>query len=136
MKLFALLALLPALGWAHGEEKPGPHGGHVKMPGAFHVELNVDKDQSLHIFLLDMEFKNPTVKDSQISVSAKEGKKSTAFNCTVMGTNHFHCVPAQKYSTKSELIVKATREKAVGNEVVYNLPLKEFTPKEAPHDGH
>lgn len=25
--------------FAHGEDHPGPHGGRIQMPGAFHTEL-------------------------------------------------------------------------------------------------
>ncbi|WP_413291513.1 hypothetical protein [Bdellovibrio sp. HCB337] len=139
MRFLAALLLVPALSWAHGEDKPGPHGGHIKMPGAFHVELNMDKDQSLHIFLLDMEFKNPTVKDSKIAATARHKKSLIKFNCSVMGSNHFHCIPEKKYPAKGEIVIQATRDNAVGNEVKYPLPLKSF-PKEisedTSHEGH
>lgn len=139
MRLLAALFLFPFLTWAHGEEKPGPHGGHITMPGPFHVELSMDEDQSLHVFLLDIEFKNPTVKDSKISVIARDKNTKVSFNCSVMGDSHYNCVPSKKYSQKGELIVQATREKVVGNKAIYKLPLKEFSKdsnEENPHEGH
>lgn len=132
---------LPALAWAHGEDKPGPHGGHIQMPGAFHTELMLDKDESVHIFLLDMNFKNPTTKDSEISVTAKDKKSEVKFDCSIMGGNHFHCIPQGSIAKKKEIIVKAIREKIVGNEAVYKLPLAPFkataeSPKQESHHEH
>lgn len=137
MMIILVLSLLPAFAIAHGEDKPGPHGGHIRMPGAFHVEVNYDNDQSLHIFLLDMEFKNPTVKDSKIAAKVVDKNKTVNFDCKVMGGNHFHCIPASKYPVKGEIVIQATRENAVGNEARYKLPLKEFAEeKPAGHHHH
>ncbi len=127
MKMISLigLVLLPLFAAAHGDDKPGPNQGYLQMPGAFHTELVLSKDQSVHIYLLDMEFKNPTAKDSSVEVTHKDGGKSIPFKCTVMETNHFHCIPSEKYSMKKgNFIVKAIREKAVGNIATYKLPLK------------
>lgn len=122
--LFLSLLFSFSLALAHGEDKEGPHGGFIRMPGAFHTELMLSEDMSAHVFLLDMEFKNPTVKDSSIEITHVDGKKKTTFKCSVMGSNHFHCIPEKKYSAKGKLLVKATRDKAPGNEVSYELPLK------------
>ena len=126
MKRILLLSLLfPALTFAHGEDKPGPNQGYLQMPGGFHTELVLDQDRSAHIYLLNMEFKNPTAKDSSVELTYKNGKKNIPFKCTVMGGDHFHCVTSEKYSMKKgTLVVKAIREKAVGNEATYKLPLK------------
>lgn len=141
MKLSSLVCFLMIFNitnsvWAHGEDKPGPHGGHVRMPGGFHTELMLDDKQEAHIFLLDLEFKNPTVKDSKIEMKAVHSKKEVPFTCAVMGGNHFHCIPKSKYALKGELRVKATREKAIGNEAVYKLPLIEFKENKGDHSGH
>lgn len=133
--LCALMALLPTLALAHGEDKPGPNKGYLQMPGAFHTELVMAKDLSVHIYLLDMEFKNATVKDSSVDVSYVLGKKTIPYKCAVMGSDHFHCTTSEKYSTKKgELKVKATRENAVGNEAIYKLPLK--LTGESGHEKH
>lgn len=111
---------------AHGEDKPGPHGGHIKMPANFHTEVIADKDGSFHIYLLDLQFQNPTVKDSEIKAYVKSGKKKTNLKCTVMGTNHFHCKGAKPIKTGS-LILKVKREGTwAGMDAKYDLPLKEF----------
>lgn len=118
--------------FAHGEENPGPHGGHIKMPGGFHTELEMDPQQGAHIFLLDMSFENPTVKDSSVQARFKSGKTEIPFTCSVMGANHFHCVPQKKLPARGQLLIKPVREKAVGNEVIYELPLKPFAVTETP----
>lgn len=125
MTFLVALLMMPALSWAHGENKTGPHGGHIRMPGAFHTELVLDQEQNVKIFLLDINFKNPSVKDSKVGVVAKSGKTLVNFKCTEMVEEapHFHCIPEQKFLLKGELIVKAVREKSVGNEAVYKLPL-------------
>lgn len=126
MKQILLLSLLfPTFTFAHGEDKPGPNQGYLQMPGAFHTELVLDKDQSVRIYLLDIEFKNPTVQDSSVELIYQNGKKIIPFKCAIMGSDHFHCLTSEKYSTKKgDFKVKATREKAVGNEAIYKLPLK------------
>lgn len=122
---YLLTALLfgPVLAVAHGGDKPGPHGGNVEMPGAFHTELVLDKDQSAHIYLIDINFQNPTTKDSSVKVFARNKKMEVPFSCSIMD-DHFHCVPSKKYQAKGEIVVQAVREKAVGNEAIYKLPLK------------
>lgn len=131
--LIALTMLLsPFAAFAHGEEKPGPHGGHVRMPGTFHTEMEIDSIQGAHIYLLDINFNNPTIKDS--SVEAKFHPKGkgpvVTYKCGLMGGDHFHCVPQGKIKGSGQLKIKAVREKAVGNEVTYELPLKPFTATE------
>jgi hypothetical protein len=125
------LALTPLLTFAHGEDQPGPNGGHIRMPGPFHTELEIDAVQGAHIFLLDLNFKNPTIQDSSvIAVFESKGKKVN-YKCGIMGGNHFHCVPQGKTTGKGQLKIKAIREKAVGNEVIYDLPLKPFSESSA-----
>lgn len=121
-QILLFLITTPTLAWSHGEDKPGPHGGHIQMPGAFHTELILGEDQSAHIYLLDMNFKNATTKDSKVKVISRLNKTEIPFNCSVM-KDHFHCVPAKKYEKNSEIIIQAVREKAVGNEAIYKLPL-------------
>ena len=124
--LAVLMILFPSIVLAHGEEKPGPHNGHIRMPGAFHTELILGSDQSAHVYLLDMNFKNPTTTNSKIEIYAKNKKNKVAFTCSIMDTDHFHCVPEKKYPMKGDLVVKAVRDNAPGNEISYKLPLSTF----------
>ena len=115
--------------FAHGEDKPGPHGGHIKMPANFHTEVIADQDGSFHVYLLDIQFQNPTIKDSEIKAYTKNGKKRTNLKCSVMGTNHFHCKAAKPIRSGS-LILKAKREGTwAGMDATYDLPLKNFEVK-------
>lgn len=123
--LLALTGILmtPLLSAAHGGDKPGPHGGNVEMPGAFHTEVVMENDQSIKVYLIDMNFQNATSKDSSVAVSFKNKKNPVNFTCSAV-SDYFHCVPSKKYPLKDVLVVKATRENAIGNEAIYKLPLK------------
>lgn len=141
MKLaFLITLLLSTNAFAHGEDTPGPHNGYIRMLGAFHVEAAADTDGSFHVFLLDVNFKNPTIKDSSIEMALVQESKKNPFKCDVMGNNHFHCKPIGKYNLKTgKLLVKAKREGAVG-EGSYDLPLKwksvENETKSEDHSNH
>jgi hypothetical protein len=125
MKFVILLSLFFSIHtYAHGEDAPGPHNGHIKMVGTFHIEVAADTDGSFHVFLLDVNFKNPTIKDSSIEMTLDQKGKKNPFKCEVMGRDHFHCKPLGKYTLKNgQLLVKAKRENAVGD-TSYELPLK------------
>ena len=114
--------------WAHGEDEPGPHGGHIKMPGAFHTELVVESPQAVRFYLIDLSFQNPTVKDSTIVASFRNAKAIIPLNCAAE-KEFFICRSEKKLPPQGELSVKATRNKAVGNEVVYKFPVKPFANK-------
>lgn len=118
----AALSFFPLSLFAHGENTPGPHGGHIQMPGAFHTELLVNKDQSVQIYLLDVGFKNPVTKDSEVTLLFKDKNGTLDFKCSAKA-DYFLCLPQKAYGAKGELVVKAVRQKAVGAEAVYKLPL-------------
>lgn len=123
MRNFPLLLslLITAQVWAHGEDKPGPHGGYISMPGAFHVELLPVSASQMKIYLLDAHWTNPTVEDSRVELSA--GKKNAA-KC-VAAKDHFVCNFAAPLDLqKGEVTVNATRENQKGNAAKYPLPLK------------
>lgn len=110
--------------FAHGEDKPGPHGGFIKMPGGYHTELVVNKDQSFHVFLLDMNFKNPTIRDSSVEATLTSKNQKIPFECSAMDRNHFHCKSEKKYTLgQGKLTLDVVREKAKAT-AVYDLPLK------------
>lgn len=139
-KTFAFISflLMPLTLWAHGEETPGPHGGHIKMPGAFHTEIKVSSQDEIQVYLLDMSFKNPSVKDSSVKMYLKYKNTQVSFTCQVADGDHFTCKGNKKIPAHGNLIITATRENAVGNEVQYKLPLKPFTTeiKEPQHEDH
>ena len=57
--VFSSLLLINSHLFAHGGNKPGPHGGKIKMPGMFHTELILNAPNDFKVYLLDMKFKNP-----------------------------------------------------------------------------
>ncbi|AHI06159.1 hypothetical protein BDW_08295 [Bdellovibrio bacteriovorus W] len=134
--LTSLILGLSQFAFAHGEEAPGPHGGHIRMPGAFHTELNLDKKNEAHIYLLDMNFQNPTQTNSKVEMEYRSGKSKTAFKCGTMGKDHFHCKPEKALKGKGELVITATREGAPGNEAIYPFPLPKWPEGTKPAESH
>ncbi len=139
MILVATMAIAPDA-FSHGEDKPGPNGGFIKMPGAFHTEVVLESKSALKVFLLDMEWKNPSVVNSSVEVLAntKDQKSTIQANCTQKAT--FHLCKFSKDTNlkkKGSLTVKAKREGAVGNSVDYDLPLRLPMPaNKDQHEGH
>ena len=117
---------------AHGEDKLGPNRGFVQMPGPFHTEVVPEGAFKFRIYLLDFEFKNPMLRNSSVQARWENGSSSKSAKC-VSESNHFLCeFPSQARLERGRLIVKATRDKQLGTEAVYELPLK-LKPS---HDGH
>lgn len=120
--LITIILLTASLNtFAHGEEKLGPNGGYLKMPGNFHTEVVPEKNGKLKVYLLDINFKNPTVKDSSISVSVNNSSKKE-IKCSVK-KNHFLCDTVKADLKKGTLTIVAEKEKVKGADAVYQLPL-------------
>lgn len=112
------------LAMAHNEDKPGPHGGHIRMPANFHTEVVANQDGSFHVYLLDMQNQNPMVKNSQVKAYIKNAKNKFNLKCKVKGTEHFLCAGATAQKSGS-LIIKATRDGVEAKmDAEYILPLK------------
>lgn len=126
MKTAVLLMIVftNSLAFAHGESKPGPHGGFIRMPGAFHTEVVPDGKSKIAVYLLDMEWKNPSVKDSSVSASWA-GLTPVKADCKVE-QDHFVCTfdKTVNISKKGKLTLISKREGQQGNESIYPTPLK------------
>jgi hypothetical protein len=122
------------LAFAHGEDKPGPNGGFIRMPSAFHTELVPTGSSSLKIYLLDINWKNPTVKASALKVTHRPTNSSGA--CKVE-SNFYVCQFSKSVdlTKKGELSVEAKREGQTGATVSYELPLK-LQKLDDGHSGH
>ncbi len=121
--LFNLVLVIASVkAFAHGEDKLGPNGGYLKMPGTFHTEVVPTKDGKFSIYLLDINFKNATIKDSKVTASINNGTKKN-FNC-IAKRNHFVCDSKKDDLTKGTLTILAERNSIKGTEAVYSLPLK------------
>lgn len=109
---------------AHGENKWGPHKGFVRMPGAFHTEVVVADKNKIKVFLLDIDWKNPSVLQSEVKALVISKTKEAAV-CSAK-KNYFLCEfsKAVNLNHKAELQITATRENQKGDVAIYNLPLK------------
>jgi hypothetical protein len=128
MKTLALGVLFAAslaspLALGHGEDKLGPNGGFIRMPGAFHTELVLKNANSLKVYLLDINWKNPSVKRSAIKV-IHQASKATA-SCKTMSSFYVCQFPKNiDLTKKGELSVESKREDQTGMTVLYELPLQ------------
>lgn len=123
------------MAFAHGEDRLGPHGGFIRMPGAFHTELVPDGANKLKVYLLDVNWKNPSVKDS--SIKLRHGNKGELAKCTVGSGLFYVCEFSRKInlSKAGKLVVHSQRESQKGVKVEYELPLKVLTVNDG-HKGH
>lgn len=120
MSVFSIYSVLSS---AHGEDKPGPHEGHIRMPGAFHTEVVITTSQKIKVYLLDMNWQNPVVKNSNIQVTYKSKRLEKAA-CSVT-SDHFTCEFSKKVdlTKKGTLNIEAEREGNKGATAIYELPL-------------
>jgi len=139
MKLLFTLGLffLPTLpAFAHGEDKPGPNGGFIRMPGAFHTELVPEGPSNFKVYLLDLNWKNPSVNDS--SVKIRHGAKGESAKCEKGNGLFYSCTFSKKVDLGKQgvLVVQSRREKQNGVKVEYELPLKLYPVNEGHGDKH
>lgn len=101
------------------------------MPGAFHTEFVPTGKSEFKVYLLDINWKNPSTKDSSLEVRSAGGEKA---KCEPKESLYYECRFPSKVdlAKKGELTVTAKRELQQGNEVKYPLPLK----LEKVDDGH
>lgn len=118
----AVFMLAANFALAHGGDKPGPHGGAIQMPGAFHTEV-VETKAGFEIYLLDMNFQNPSIKDASLKVSTLVGEKKVELSCE-QKQQSFFCKKPKGIGKSGQLRVVAKRENAQGNEIAYELPIK------------
>ncbi|MFN8790683.1 MAG: hypothetical protein ACK5Y2_04425 [Bdellovibrionales bacterium] len=131
-----VMTFLGSFAVAHGEDQAGPHGGFIRMPGAFHVEVRHEAASSrLYVYLLDMEWKNPTIVNSTLSAKLKKKGKVQQLKCQP-AQFFFECqLPQGENLSKGQLEILAKREMQQGNVAVYQLPLK-FETSDAKTDEH
>ncbi|TGK40259.1 hypothetical protein [Leptospira andrefontaineae] len=113
---------LPIL--SHGENKPGPHGGLIRMPGDFHVEILDLGNSKFRIYLLDINFANPSLKSSSVVAKLRTSEGYKNLSCET-GKNSFICTGDPTLEkAKQELILSPIRENSKGSEIKLELPLK------------
>lgn len=124
--LFTFISLfLPVLCLAHGDSKPGPHGGEIQMPGAFHVEL-VATTSAVHVYLLDLHFENPQVANSSVEVTLDRNGDQFVLECTPLDSKKiFSCpLPGGMKPDEGVLMVTASRAGMPAAPMRFPLPLK------------
>jgi hypothetical protein len=124
-KLFSGLALLISFlamveAKAHGEDKPGPNGGQIRMPGPYHTEA-LTKGDGFQIFLLDLDFKNPMTANSSVKAILDVSGRKIQLTCEAH-TDHFFC-PSKENLKSGVLLIESTRNSARGNTAKYQLPI-------------
>lgn len=97
--------------FAHGMDKPGPHGGMITMPGNFHIEL-LDNGENFSVYLLDINFKNPMVEKSSVVLNN--------FQCSTKG-DYFSCPKPKELKAVNITAIRNGQKGAVAN---YSYPLK------------
>lgn len=131
-----LAFILSSIALAHGEDKLGPNKGYIRMPGPFHTELVPQGNESIRVYLLDMNWKNPTTEKSSLTVKIAAANKTTDLSCSAQ-KNYFECKLPKGTSLASGFIeVNADRGGVKGNTATYSLPLKLEQSGGSGHEGH
>lgn len=132
----SVFALSAQIAFAHGEDKPGPNGGFIRMPGAFHTEVIPVSKNELKIYLLDIKWEKPSVKKSSLQIKYND---STDAECKIQ-RNFYTCTfpKSVDLTQKGNLKVTAERDGQKGMEMQYPLPFKLEAAKDSKddHSGH
>lgn len=110
--------------FAHGENKPGPHGGVIRMPSSFHVEVVSGDSDRLTIYLLDDEFRNPVTRKSSVKVHHVKGKERTALVCEAVRAAFLCGIPAGVSLLSGKLEIEAARLEVESDSFDLPLPLR------------
>lgn len=122
--LLILISILWSLNlYAHGEGQLGPHQGIIRMPGPFHVEVVSGGSNEFKVYLIDLEFKNPTIEDSTVNAYWYRGKKFKQLICKTE-TDHFTCVSKISFQKKDKIEIRSKRKGISGNFADYEYPFK------------
>lgn len=134
MKLFKIVFLLSLLtnlssAFAHGEDKPGPNSGYIRIPGAYHTEIIQDGKSALKVYILDLQFKNPSTDQNKLEILHSSKVKAA---CEPKD-NYYQCTFPETVdlSKKGKLTVTSERRGQEGMVVSYPLPLKFEKPKDS-----
>lgn len=122
----AAVLVAPVAAGAHGTDKPGPHGGEIRMPGAFHVEVVAKAEaEALRLYLLNMQFEQPQISDSSVRVVLEQQGETVELDCSIAdGAKAFTCpLPNDASLQRGTMKVDATRVGKPASTARYELPL-------------
>jgi len=123
--LLTFVFLLQSSVFAHGENKLGPNGGFIRMPGFFHTELVQLNDRDFVVYLMNVNNENPTINNSKVELQyLSTHNLKTSFTCKPT-KNHFVCkLGNKKINFKAgKILLTAEREGEKGKVAEYQLPL-------------
>ena len=129
--VLALVQVMVVSAFAYGEDKLGPHNGFIRMPGPFLTEVLTADKNTVTVYLLDIQQKNPVVAKSSVKVSLLQDKKTITAICAPTDFLFLCEFPASVNLKLGQLIVDAERDGQKGIPAEYNLPLAITKPKPA-----
>ncbi len=100
----------------------GPHQGKIEEAGPFRLELLLEKDGHLKIYLLDATLKNEIVKNSEVGVFVKSGNTESEMTCQAVEATHFECKQSGKKFKKGEFMISAKRDAIRAEEIKVKFP--------------
>jgi len=129
-----VLIIFATNAFAHGENKFGPHKGYIRMPGAFHTELVPSGNNAFSVYLMDVNNKQPTTKNSSIEFEYSN-EEHILLECKPV-EDHYTCNTDKKINLeKGQITLKAIRDGRKGKDAIYDLPLSLDVSKNV-HNGH
>lgn len=118
--LLTLMASNIAL--AHGMNKAGPHGGYIRMPGDYHIEL-VPVDKEFKVYFLDMKFTPIVLNEATLKLTLN-GKKPLKAQC-LRETHFFRCdINEQSFKKFKEIVIESSKNGKTEATSTYKIPLK------------
>jgi hypothetical protein len=108
--------------YAHGMNKAGPHGGYIRMPGTYHVEL-VPAAKEIKVYFLDMNFAPIPLNQAHVTLTLN-GKKPLKAQC-LREMHFFRCdTNEQSFKNFKELILESSKDGEPMATSSYKIPLK------------
>ncbi len=98
----------------------GPHKGRIVAVANYNLEILWENDFA-RIYLLDSEFKNPTVQGSVVGVFIKAGNTESEMNCVVI-EDYFECKQSGKKFKKGQLAISSKRNGVQAEEIKVEVP--------------
>jgi hypothetical protein len=107
--------------FAHGMNKAGPNGGHIRMPGNYHVEL-VPKEKGMIVYFLDMMFRPISIEQASVTLSLN-GTKNFKASCEKVAVNFICNIGTESIKNYKEIVLETTRDGKAVVKSIYKLPL-------------
>lgn len=123
-KFLICLSLISNIAFAHGENKLGPHQGYIRMPSMYHTELVPVTEKEFNIYLMNVNNTDATIQNSSAELILSSNEKIIDQVKCQAKADHFNCTLLKSSNIKNgKLIIKSQRNKDIGKDAVYDLPL-------------